>query len=261
MRRWGAVRPGDWTKGQIALLRELAGTMRAREIAPRVGHTRMATQAKIFALGLPAWKWGNCMDWTPEQLEALQRIPVGMSARQFAEQHGMSEMAVYHRARRLGVIFQPATMWRVDEVETLRRLAATHTLPQTAAEMGRSYKSVQVKALSLKLVFQPCRRRTGRPRAEKKPARAPRPEKAPKPAKAPKAASKQPVRVQAAVRKTTAGGGSLRRKEVRGTALEWCRCGAPVSNWDEHFARRGHRRDSMLRDGTRDGGRVWECAG
>jgi hypothetical protein len=39
-------------------------------------------------------------------------------------------------------------------------------------------------------------------------------------------------------------------------ALEWCRCGAPVSNWEQHGERTGHRREGMLRYDNGRAGKV-----
>jgi hypothetical protein len=317
-RLWGVVRPGDWTAEQIDALRRLAGTMRAKDIAPLVGHTFQATQRKIADLKLPRWIFGACRNWAAEEDAALRAVPVGVSGRQFAMQYGISEMAVWHRARRLGVKFYPATRWRDDEIEQLRAMAATHTLPAAAKVLNRRYKAVQEKARTLGVKFVACGRpgrpRTTPPRAaqvrEKRPprvvlfpqwteeqestlralagqplsviapqvgrtreavrkhaarlgvrlgaeprrARAPKPERVcvervkavrePRAARTAKAPRPDRVRVvkAPAVRLAKEPARKVVRREVV-SRIEYCReCGAPVSNWEQHFERLGHRR-------------------
>lgn len=232
--------PGDWTEGELNTLRELGGTMLAREIADRVGRTWMATQTKLRQLGIRGFR-GLPRGWTPEQVAALRAKPKEMTAREFAALHGLDTRAVMQWAKKFGVSRGPIRTFTAEEAARIRELASTMTAREIAAELGKPLHSVRDKALAMGVHFTSGKRG---PRPEKYRARPERqyvkPPWTPEQDELLRASA---GRCQAAelVRR---GGVELRRMDVQSVSrIEWCGdCGAPVSNWDEHYERMGHRR-------------------
>ena len=226
----------EWTAAELAILREHAGKKCAREIAAIVGRPRFATLTKLRQLGLPGFPPGRVCTLTPEQMDALRNVPPGISGQQFAQMHGVGEEAVRHWVRKLGITLTPASRWTEKQNQQLRDLAPTHTATQIAALIGRSRSSVWSKAHVLGV--EPVREGL---RPPKRLARAPKPPKAapgPKLCRPRKAAASTPRKTKAAPAKA-----AVPIRKPTPPQLEYCpTCHAPVSNWQEHYKRMGHRR-------------------
>ena len=217
-----------WTEAELALLREFAGTKPAREIARLVGHTLMATQMKMCMLRLQGFRVGavplppdapRAMG-TPEQQAAIRAAGSTQSSEALARQLGLSPNTVRRYAQRLGVALKRTTPWTAAEDQALRETA--HQGAKAAAlATGRTLAAVDNRARLLHIRFV-------RPQAKKMPARVRR-------------VAAPVVRVVATKKQAT----PLRQVEYRGSRIEYCQqCGAPVSNWEKHFERMGHRRNA-----------------
>lgn len=219
-----------WSAEDVECLRRWAGKKTAREMAPLVGHTPGAVQKKLGALGLEGWRGGRPPLWTAVQTEALlalaaERRQVTSSA--FAAQHGIRLGTVRHWARKLGVRFDSGRSWSAEEggvrfdsgrnwsaeeVARLKELAPTNRLEALAAVLGRTVAAVRAKARSLGLRYVA---RVWTPGGRKSRTRT----RSGRPATRPRVLS------------------------VERCCIEYCpQCSAPVSNWQQHFERMGHRR-------------------
>lgn len=170
------------------------------------------------------------MDWTPERDEELRRLaPLGYKAA--IRELGCTHYAVFTRASRLGFSFgaggHPGAgrgqRWTPEQDEKLRELAAQGSVA-VAAATGRSHKAIRGRAALLGVRVAILRGGTeiaqGGWGAAKTAAK--------------KIAQREPPAAR------------LLRRERERPAVEWCRCGAPVSNWDDHCERTGHTRWAML---------------
>jgi hypothetical protein len=262
------------------MLRAHAGTVPSGELAAMVGHTRMATQTKMHVLGIRGCSSGRPRGWTAAQLDALRAKPVEMSARAFAELHGLERKTVQNVARRLGI-----ARWRKftgEDEARIREMAPTHTAREIAEALGKPARAVQQKASAMGVRFTSGKRGLRKRASGEKP---PKVYVKPRWSAEDDAALRELAgvsgvqylaerlgRTEGSVRKrlehlgvrarrearvkATApvrarkGGVALRREEPKrvrmgsaaATCMEWCVCGAPVSNWDEHYERMGHRR-------------------
>src|SRR4051812_14630135 len=101
-RLYGAVRPGDWTDAEVAILREHAGKLPAAAIALLVNHTKHAVNKKIELLGLPTYYF-----WPADRLDDLRANGSQLTVAEFAARHGISHESARHMARKVGLRFIP----------------------------------------------------------------------------------------------------------------------------------------------------------
>jgi hypothetical protein len=126
--------------------------------------------------------------------------------------------------------FQP---WTEEELTRLKELAGTMTARQIGEKIGRGYHGISKQLRKLGL-------QTWKPPVKEVPVRLPKPVKA-------KVENKAPEPKPKPVAKPAQAPVALRKKEVKRPLIhgevEWCpECFAPVSNWNEHYQRLGHRR-------------------
>ena len=123
--------------------------------------------------------------------------------------------------------------WTEEEITRLRDLAGKHSAREISTILGRGYHGIskKIRQLSLPRWVKPVKERPVRVR---KPVKA---KVEPKPVQARPTPVPKPVAVPVVLYKP-----EKKRPAVHGQ-LEWCsQCFAPVSNWQEHFQRLGHRR-------------------
>jgi hypothetical protein len=208
----GKQRPWFWSDAEKAALREAENKWTARELAVRFNRSEQAvrTYAEGFGITLARTMTGRYRLWTAAQHDELRALAPARNARQLAEHFGRGVRAIADRAYRLGVVLQ-------------------------------------------RLPGQP-----GRPAEPREPrlVREPKPEvkpKQPKPMKLPALAVTRTPTALVEERKGTRGQGLGTRttkprpvrREAQLPALEWCgKCRAPVSNWQQHYERMGHRRSA-----------------
>jgi hypothetical protein len=237
-----ASNPRLWTEETIDLLRELAGTMTAREIGGRMGRTFFAVHRKMRQLGLQGVHTGaqrlpegapRTMG-TPAQQAAIRAADGKLCAEELARQLCLSPNTVHRYAQRMGVALNMMRRWTTEEDQALRD-AASQGARAAAQATGHTNNAVRYRASLLGIKITRCRLR-------KAPAvRAPavRPAKVRAVKQVSKSAS-QRVSQSASLRVSRP---ALRQVEDRGSRIEYCsQCGAPVSNWEQHYERMGHRR-------------------
>jgi DNA-binding CsgD family transcriptional regulator len=138
-----------WTEDEKALLGELAGTAIAATIAARMGRTRYSVlnmTRKLGAHGAP-----NCRrPWTCEEDEAIRRgLDAGETTRRIGDRIGRKRIAVWFRARALGLYHPWRRYWTAAENARIRAAAGEKTTEQLAAALGRSVRAVRTQAAKL----------------------------------------------------------------------------------------------------------------
>jgi hypothetical protein len=228
-----------WTSEEVEKLRELLQSVPPREAAAVLGRTYNAVKTRVKLLRISAAVDARGRKWTAEDAEFVRTEGERLGLKKLCAALGRSKSSVQcvmvrlgMRTRHTGKVVQ---WWTAEQDAQLQAMAATSTAQQAAELFGRSVPAVQARALRLGQRFVTVPGRSGRPRAGD-------------PRCAPKKRVRKPRHYQA-VREITSGAKkpALRRVEYEyRSALEWCRCGAPVSNWDEHYERLGHMRERML---------------
>jgi hypothetical protein len=133
--------------------------------------------------------------------------------------------------------------WPPEQVARLRELAGHHSAREISKILNRGYHGVskQIRKQGLPRWIPPVKARPPKPpkavapKVEKK---APEPKPVPVAKPAP-----SPVRIKTYVEPSV----PLRQKEPKRSVIkgevEWCSvCGSPVSDWQGHFERLGHRK-------------------
>jgi hypothetical protein len=261
-----------WTSGEKELLGELAGSLCAREIAERVGHTRFAVLRMMHVLGLGGMPAGRQRQIAAVQLDAIRNVRPGTSFGALARQLGLSGECVRHWARKMGVRFETGRLYSEADCALLRELAGKVTAKEAAARLGRTCAQIWEKARRMRIAFldssawteeesERLRGLAGRVTAARaaellgrtafavrgKALRMGIPfkrEPRPKRESVERRLVKREIARQAAPSATAAcRPARVRDRRMEVSRVEWCgECHAPVSNWQQHYERMGHRR-------------------
>lgn len=213
---------GDWTAGETETLRELAGKSRAPEIARQLGRTLDAVYGKMQRLGIKGHKPGNRhlkpgegRRGTPEQQAKMRELAEqGLGSEVIARQMGITGNTVRRYASRLGITMRARIKWTPED-DHLLRVNAHRGIRWTADVIGRTVQAVESRSRSIGVSF--VRERMDRRTSV---------------ATKPKAAKR--------VKVTTIRKPALRQRPVETSRIDWCVCGAPVSNWAQHHERLGY---------------------
>jgi hypothetical protein len=204
MAKTAKQKPYNWTPKEIATLRAKAPTMPVRDLVKLIGRSKCAVSGEMRRQGLNIY---SRRKWTAEQIEAVRNAQPGTTACDLEKRLGHTWAAVRNMARRLGVQLGGKPNWTALDLDALRGMEGL-TVAEAAVKLGRTEKAVRWKAQQLGLTL----RREVFVRAKR-------------------------------VRRESSGKPPLRAAERHRTCIEWCpECYAPVSNWQEHFERMGHRR-------------------
>jgi hypothetical protein len=208
-----------WSKEEVQQLRDLAATMSAKEIARAVDLSYEAVAAKMSREGLERSRKRN---WKARETVALRASSGKRKAADVARALGRSRDAVAGMAKRLGVSLGERQMWSSLDDARLRDLAPKMLPVNIAAVLKRSDSSIRRRAKRLGVLLLDGRKvaddgaRRNRVRAE---------------------------RERAAVKKAESAKMARMRKVIGDVRVEYCpQCYAPVSDWQGHYERMGHRR-------------------
>jgi len=201
-----------WSDAELDTLRALSATTRVADLARITGRSKKSVLFQIRKLGLE--NLARRM-WTLEEVAAIRAAGPEVKVRDLARQLGRTTLSVYQRSRSLDLPRRKYSRWTEEQLATLRAMAGSVPVERIAEATDKSARAVRWKAQQLGLSL----RQKGSP-ALRRPRVDPRPERARE-----NAPRKKRLRVEVA------------------SHIEWCKeCGAPVSNWQQHFERVGHRR-------------------
>jgi len=256
-----------WTNGEKELLRELAGSLCAREIAGRVGRTKFAVLRMMHVLGLGGMPPGRQTQIAAVQLDAIRNVRPGTSFGALARQLGLSGECVRYWARKMGVRSETGRLYSEADCALLRELAGKVTTKEAAARLGRTCAQIWEKARRMRIAFldpsawteeesERLRGLAGRVTAARAAELLGRTAFAVRgkavrmgiPFKREPRPKREPVKREIARQAAPSAIAACRPARVRGkrmevSRLEWCgECHAPVSNWQQHYERMGHRR-------------------
>lgn len=88
-------KPFPWTKSQLAKLGKMSDAQYARQLGVCLDTVRK----KRIALGKPAWRPANTLNWGPRDIDLLGKLP----DKQVARFLGMSQMSVINKRKELGI--------------------------------------------------------------------------------------------------------------------------------------------------------------
>ncbi len=91
-------------------------------------------------------------EWTLEEIEKLKKMAKTKHYTVIAEKLGKSDIAVYQKARRLGItLIQDRRAWTKEEENVLKEKWGTCTIEKLARDMRRTPESLKIKASKMNL--------------------------------------------------------------------------------------------------------------
>jgi hypothetical protein len=123
--------------------------------------------------------------------------------------------SVYNHAKKFKIKFVPDVFWTPEKIEVIRQFKSA---TEAAKRLGIGKDAVLRRAKRSGIILKETR--------------------------IPSIVKQAPVRVRTAQKHVPAVKARYKRSgSAERSRIEWCpRCGSPVSNWQEHFERLGHKR-------------------
>ena len=205
----------EWTDAEIATLRELLGTMTAGQIGERIGRNKSGVLKKVRRLGLQNRQYDKSEKWPDPLIESLKTRGPNMTARDFMKEYGLTKDSVYNHAKKFKIKFKLDVFWTPEKIEFVRQSKSAASVSRI---LGIGKDSVLRIAKRSGIILEETRVHTE-----------------------PKQATQRTREAQKRVPTKTA---TYRRsgREER-SRIEYCPvCHSPVSDWQGHFERQGHRR-------------------
>jgi hypothetical protein len=204
-----------WSDMEIFQLRELYGTMTAAEVGKQIGRTKSSVLKKAKILKIRNYRDNKSEKWPNSLIEKLKTLGPTMTAKAFMKEYGLTKDSVYNHARKFKIKFKSDVFWTPERIEVIRQFKSASEAAET---LGIGKDAVLRRAKRSGIILKETR--------------------------IPSIVKQAPVRFRTAQKRVPAVKARYKRSgSAERSRIEYCpTCHSPVSNWQEHFDRMGHRR-------------------